>query len=407
MAHSRNHANKGQAHSRNHANKGQVSLDDSMMEATINGDTGRVKSLLDAGADINAQNLNGDTALMLAVSRSHADTVKLLLSYNCDVNLTNVLRGYVDENGTALHIAARLGNEDITQLLLESGADVNIKDKRGDTVSMVSASRGHIDVLKNLIKTGCDVNAKNALGCTALHLSAEKGWTETSRLLVNSGADINAEDINRTTPLTEAAAMGNFKTLTFLIDVGANISNGIGSPNALYIATYYQEIDCVNALIQAGASPDATTTDNDSPISVAVGYSSIDLVRSLIRAGADVKVKGRCFIGRKKSASLLNIALFTRQLKIADMLYLAGAGGSVEMSEIRNCQVTQNFLEEQNYSDVADWVSTRFSTPLTLLQLCRLTVNTRVKSSSQSFPATMDLLPLPDFLKQYLLFSDM
>jgi len=55
-------------------------LDSQLMEAAKKGQTERVKSLLDAGAKVNAKTGSGLTALMSAADSGHADTVQVLLS---------------------------------------------------------------------------------------------------------------------------------------------------------------------------------------------------------------------------------------------------------------------------------------------------------------------------------------
>ena len=67
--------------------------------------------LLSAGADVNAQNRNGETALIEAVHKDDIEVIQLLLRYEADIHKK-------DKNGnTALSIAAIRGNKTIEQIL--------------------------------------------------------------------------------------------------------------------------------------------------------------------------------------------------------------------------------------------------------------------------------------------------
>jgi ankyrin repeat protein len=85
---------------------------------------------LAAGADINLQAKDGDTALMEAAANGYKDLVSALLSAGADPNLqtTSGLSGR-----TALMMASGNGHTHIVSTLLEHGADPNLKQKNGNT----------------------------------------------------------------------------------------------------------------------------------------------------------------------------------------------------------------------------------------------------------------------------------
>ena len=82
-------------------NPGDTNQD--LLEAAMKGDTAAVKTLLTKGADVNAQNQAGGTALMYAATVGHNTTVQALLEAGADVNAKD------NEGGTALMRAARNG----------------------------------------------------------------------------------------------------------------------------------------------------------------------------------------------------------------------------------------------------------------------------------------------------------
>ena len=68
-------------------------------------------------------------ALHLAVAKKNADTVRWLLAHGVDVNAKRVMW---DCNLTALHMTAETGAIDIARILLDAGADPDIRDDKYD-----------------------------------------------------------------------------------------------------------------------------------------------------------------------------------------------------------------------------------------------------------------------------------
>src|SRR4030095_3393671 len=92
-----------------------------LMRAALDGNTEKVKELIQQGADVNERDDNGRTALMFAVINTHYETMKLLLEYGADVNVKS------NPGGTALMGAATAGDLRMVQALLEKGADVHAR----------------------------------------------------------------------------------------------------------------------------------------------------------------------------------------------------------------------------------------------------------------------------------------
>lgn len=84
------------------------------------------KSLLQGRANVNAKDIRGMTALMLAAGTGHKESVEILLQQkNIEINVQEN-RGF-----TALMGAAYSGHEEIVALLIEKGAKVGLLDKEG------------------------------------------------------------------------------------------------------------------------------------------------------------------------------------------------------------------------------------------------------------------------------------
>jgi len=92
-----------------------------LIDAAGNGDTETVALLLEKGADVDATDDFGTTALIRAADEGHTGSVALLLDRGADVNTTT------DSGMTALIRAAEEGHTDTVVVLLEKGADVDIR----------------------------------------------------------------------------------------------------------------------------------------------------------------------------------------------------------------------------------------------------------------------------------------
>jgi hypothetical protein len=91
------------------------------------GDVDAVKALLRSGADVDAQNMYGFTAVHFAVLHGNVDVLEALIAAGADVDVKDVL-GY-----TPLHSAADFGLFDCVKALVHSGAAMDVHDRHGDT----------------------------------------------------------------------------------------------------------------------------------------------------------------------------------------------------------------------------------------------------------------------------------
>jgi serine/threonine protein kinase/ankyrin repeat protein len=172
-----------------------------------------IRELIAAGANVNAMTNDGDSALLRAVEGDKLESVELLLEAGAAVNTSGA-------NGkTALIKAAERGLTPIVKRLIAAQANIdgkgNIKNVRfdsgyndydlmtsilsntdnvGETALIMAAGNGHYETVKVLIDAGADVNTKGYRGWTALMVSACRGHAGIVKLLLASGADINAKD---------------------------------------------------------------------------------------------------------------------------------------------------------------------------------------------------------------------
>ena len=95
----------------------------------------QVKSLIAGGADVNAVNAQGRSALMSAVYKRNRRIVRELLVEGANVNTVDAM------GRTALMIAVITGDHDIAQMLIDAGADVSVQDKSKNTAITLAERR--------------------------------------------------------------------------------------------------------------------------------------------------------------------------------------------------------------------------------------------------------------------------
>ncbi len=110
--------------------------------------------MLENGANVNAADPEGNTALMLAIvgAGNSAECIKytkLLIQHDADIEAKNKL------GETALILAIQIRDIELVKLLIKNGADV----KNPMNLVQAAASRNE-EALKILIENGADVNAK-------------------------------------------------------------------------------------------------------------------------------------------------------------------------------------------------------------------------------------------------------
>jgi ankyrin repeat protein len=153
-------------------------------DAAMRGDVGAIRALLQKGADVNAPQIDGATALHWAVYRDDVVAVELLLDAGAKPAAAN------RDGATPLAMAALYGNPQVVDRLLKAGADAKAVGPNGETMLMYAARNGSPAVLKLFIEAGVDVNAREPLrGTTALMWAVEQRNADAVQTLLAAGAD--------------------------------------------------------------------------------------------------------------------------------------------------------------------------------------------------------------------------
>ncbi len=155
-----------------------------------------VRTLLEAGADVDPVDQSGCTPLVIVCFGGTLDLVRLLLDHGanpngCNQRMATPLTAVAAESTVALteKREGRLGiSLEIGRELLRRGADPNLQ-AAGQAPLHSTAS---VALARELIAAGANINERNAKGETPLIVWATAGSMELLRCYVRAGADVNA-----------------------------------------------------------------------------------------------------------------------------------------------------------------------------------------------------------------------
>ena len=290
-------------------------------DAAMAKDAATVRQLLRSGADANAAQGDGMTALHWAALQGEAALAEMLIVAGANPRATTRIGGF-----TPLHLATQNGRAAVIAPLLKGGAPVNARTSTGATPLMLAAASGNADVVGLLADGGADLNLVEAAhGQSALMFAASLGRTEAVKVLLAKGADASLasavvdltgveapEDVlqealrkeqnartaaakNEGMPMPAAPAAAPVATAR------ANEVAGLSRPfkyneligkhgglTALHFAARQGAADTVRALVEGGADVNQRTAgDRTTPMVIAAVNGHYDLVLYLLGKGGD------------------------------------------------------------------------------------------------------------------------
>jgi ankyrin repeat protein len=212
---------------------------------------------------------------------------------------------------------------------------------------IAAAKRGDAEAVKTMIARGADANARTNYGATALHFAADRGHLEVVKILVGAGADVMARDtFYKFTPMQMAMMRQHKEVISYLQQVAlekqgspkpvtpANIEP-VPSPapqsaakapepalnEELLSAAKKGDLAAVKSLLPKGASVNAKTRYDQTPLMFASEKGHLEIVKVLLEAGADVNVVDTFY----KSFTALSAAARNGHAEIVKLLLEKGA----------------------------------------------------------------------------------
>ena len=242
--------------------------------AASRGSIAAVRLLVESGADINVGDSRGTTPIGYAARQNHWDVVTLLEANGADISgvlaaalelpnpaclaqvLTLISRGAdIDARNelgkTALILAALWGNTSVAKELIARAADVHLVDIYGLSALTWAAQNDHLEIVKMLMAQGVDVNVGREVAHMPLLGTSDP---RILRALLDHGADPDAKDRNNHTALMSAVMNRNAEKVRLLLQRGADYTVWDGASNtALSLAKEVGHPKIIRMLEAAGA----------------------------------------------------------------------------------------------------------------------------------------------------------
>ncbi len=304
---------------------------------------------LQAGADPDAPQADGMTALHWAAQHDHAHAAEQLLAAGAESNTTthygipplaiacrngneslvrHLLDGGADEQAavpggeTMLMIASRTGRLGPVKRLLAHGADPNARQREGQTALMWAAAAGHADVVDALLTAGADVHRTLKSGMNAMMFAVRNGRVDVVKTLLAAGIDVNdtiepennpkGRDPRRgMSPLMFALENGHFELAAMLVNEGADPNDQRSRYAPLHALTWVRKANRGEGI------------DGDPVPRGSGDLSSLQFARWLVDQGADVNLRlDRGKVGGKAKLNHRGATPFLMAAKTADLPYL-------------------------------------------------------------------------------------
>ena len=313
-----------------------------LIDAAKNVDRNGVRSLLKQGANVNATDADGTTALHWASYRDDLESADLLLHAGANVNARN------DLGATPLWAASQNGSEPMVRRLLAAGANPNTALLLGETPIMVAARSGAPAVVELLVAKGANVNARAARGQTALMWAVAQKHPEVVKVLLAHGADIRA----RSDSWSEVMAVSPHGYLEY------NRAIPHGNETALMFATRVDDLASAKLLVAAGADVNDEDAWGVSAVVLAAHSGFTDLVEFLLDKGANANAD-------KAGFTALHEAIMRRDENLVKVLLNHGADAN---APVRTWTPTRRSSRDFNFPPeligaTPFWLAARFTEP--------------------------------------------
>lgn len=195
----------------------------SLSDAIKKKDVATVEKLLQSGVD--PENTRAPISnLNLAVESGDIRTVKLLLKYKANINISDY------PGRSALTYAVEKGKIDIALYLLKSGIKVD-RSKQDYPLILNCVQKGYTKIVKALLDKKISIETTGINGFTPLISASYNGKLDIVKILLQRGASVNVKSKSNSTALIIAVMQGHEPVVRILLEAKAdvNIEDSTGS----------------------------------------------------------------------------------------------------------------------------------------------------------------------------------
>ncbi|MDG2176772.1 MAG: ankyrin repeat domain-containing protein [Gammaproteobacteria bacterium] len=244
-------------------------LGETLLDAAKTGDASTALTLLN-NDNINIRDSTGTTALHWAVYNDQPELVAALIETGSNVETAN------NYGASPLGEAAITGNPDVIDMLLAAGADPDASNPEGQTALMVLARTENIEAATVLLEHGADPELRETWKAqNALMWAAARSRPQMISLLTGFGADPNAQ-----------ARINDWKRQTTVFPRSKYLPAGGLTP--MLFSAREGCLECVVALVEAGADINMPNPDEITPLLIAILNARFDVAKFLIEQDADI-----------------------------------------------------------------------------------------------------------------------
>jgi ankyrin repeat protein len=246
-----------------------------LREAALNRDVETLRLLLLFGADVNATDRKGFSALHAATEMCFIEGAKLLCEYGASPNFC----GEQEESPLAMSV---VGNRaEFLQLFLKFGGDVNEIMPNGSNVFIGAMTKTiNAKLVDLMIKYDAEPNGKTQEGTTALFQCIQAHRVDLMTLLLDAGADPNLPGPKH--PLWPSTYKP--QCLQLLLARGADPKK---APGIMELATSVNNIESISILLKSGVSPNIRKDGVYTPLCSAIRDNRPQIVSLLLASKAD------------------------------------------------------------------------------------------------------------------------
>jgi hypothetical protein len=187
-----------------------------LRRALWNQDAGAVRKSVEKGARLETP-VGDTTPLIAAAQLGNLDLCRYLLSRGADANRRNL------QGESALIVALKNSHPDVAQALVDADADVNLPDAHGQTPLLLAAQLNHPELVEALLAKHAEINHVIEYGSySPLIAAVTYRRAQNVELLLRSGADPNLAPPGAPSPLAQARQTGDQPIVDLLTAQGAN-----------------------------------------------------------------------------------------------------------------------------------------------------------------------------------------
>ncbi|GCC25901.1 hypothetical protein chiPu_0004313 [Chiloscyllium punctatum] len=343
-------------------NADQENGETAMHVAARHGNLKMIQALIEEGGDLTWQSKVGENPLHVAVRHCHLSVVEEILSYLTNQRSHTEAVACVNQENktheTPLHYCAHVGNADVLLEVLKYISSnriqqvINKQSQNGCSPLLLAAERGHTEMVKILLLNHARVDVFDEHGKAGLHLAAENGHDQISDILLWHKAFVNAKTKLGLTPLHLAAQNGYNKLVKLLVETHAASIDALSlsKRTPLHLAAGNGQLDVCNSLLKMKADVNATDIHGQTPLHLAAENDHSEVVKLFLKqkpelvTSANIEGSTCAHIAASKGsvAVIKELLKFNKagvttarnKTKESTPLHLAAAGGHAEVVKV-------------------------------------------------------------------------